>query len=153
MREVSGTIAGRVLLVALLLGGAAFAACGGEDPVDVEERLKDNFLFVELPEDAQQLSWGCSPADRFNPALCQMTYATGQPLDEMLDFYRAKFEGGDWRRLIDNRQSGIHYVWTLSWRNDTYSMTMDFQDPERSAHDLDESVQTVLWLVVVERPQ
>jgi hypothetical protein len=132
-----------VLTSLLLIGGAAFAACGGEDPADVEERPKDNFLFVELPEDAQQLSWGCSPADTFNPALCQKTYATGQPLDEMLDFYRAKFEGGDWRRLIDNRNYQ-RYVWTLSWRNETYSMTMNFQDPERRPEQLDESVQTVV---------
>ncbi len=82
-----------------------------------------------------------------------MNYATGVRLPELLAFYRQKFTGDGWQRLIDNEQRGTRYVWTLSWRNDIYSLTMNFQEAERSANDMQPGEHYVVWLVVVERPR
>lgn len=124
------------------------------DPVlAVEERLRDHFLFVDLPADARQVAWGCSAGDSLNNPLCQMNYATGVRLSELLGFYRQKFTGDEWQRLIDNQQRGTRYVWTLSWSNDIYSLTMDFQEAERSANDMQPGEHYVVWLTVVERPR
>jgi hypothetical protein len=124
------------------------------DPVlAVEERLRDHFLFVDLPADARQVSWGCRAGDSLNNPLCRMNYATGERLSELLGFYRQKFTGDDWQRLIDNQQRGTRYVWTLSWSNDIYSLTMDFQEAERSANDMQPGEHYLVWLTVVERPR
>ena len=124
------------------------------DPVlAVEERLRDHFLFVDLPADARQVAWGCRAGDSLNNPLCQMNYATGVRLPELLAFYRQKFTGGEWQRLIDNQQRGTRYVWTLSWRNEIYSMTMNFQEAKTYPQDMQPSEHYVVWLTVVERPR
>jgi hypothetical protein len=124
------------------------------DPVlAVEERLRDHFLFVDLPADARQVAWGCRAGDSLNNPLCQMNYATGVRLPELLGFYRQKFTGAEWQRLIDNQQRGTRYVWTLSWSNDIYSLTMNFQEAKRSANEMQPGEHYVVWLVVVERPR
>jgi hypothetical protein len=124
------------------------------DPVvAVEERLRDHFLFVDLPADARQVAWGCRAGDSLNNPLCQMNYATGVRLPELLGFYREKFRGDEWQRLIDNEQRGTRYVWTLAWDNDTYSLTMNFQEAKRSANDMQPGEHYAVWLTVVERPR